>query len=118
MFQYGRYLLAACPRPGGLPANLQGLWNDSNTPPWASDYHNNINVQMNYSAPECTNLSECHVPLIDFVVAAVEPCRIATRKAFGPKNSRLDGPDQPEHFRRQRLGMEHPGQRVVRPPCV
>ena len=85
MFQYGRYLLASSSRPGGLPANLQGLWNDSNTPAWASDYHNNINVQMNYWAAESTNLSECHLPLIDFIVAAQEPCRIATRKAFGEK---------------------------------
>jgi alpha-L-fucosidase 2 len=85
MFQYGRYLLASCSRAGGLPANLQGLWNDSNNPPWASDYHNNINVQMNYWGAESTHLPECHVPLIDFVVAAREPCRLATRKAFGAK---------------------------------
>jgi|WetSurMetagenome_2_1015567.scaffolds.fasta_scaffold08031_3 alpha-L-fucosidase 2 len=83
MFQYGRYLLVSCSRPGGLPANLQGLWNDSNTPAWASDYHNNINIQMNYWAAESTNLSECHLPLIDFIVAQQEPCRVATRKAFG-----------------------------------
>jgi len=83
MFQYGRYLLVSSSRPGGLPANLQGLWNNSNTPAWASDYHNNINIQMNYWAAETTNLSECHIPLIDFIVAAEEPCRIATRKAFG-----------------------------------
>jgi alpha-L-fucosidase 2 len=83
MFQYGRYLLISCSRPGGLPANLQGLWNDSNTPAWASDYHNNINIQMNYWAAETTNLSDCHIPLIDFIIAAQEPCRIATRKAFG-----------------------------------
>ena len=85
MFQYGRYLLASCSRPGGLPANLQGLWNDSNKAPWASDYHNNINVQMNYWGAESTNLAECHLPLIDFVEASLEPCRIATRKAFGEK---------------------------------
>ncbi len=85
LFQYGRYLLVSSSRPGGLPANLQGLWNDSNTPAWASDYHNNINIQMNYWAAESTNLSECHVPLIDFIVASQEPCRIATRKAFGEK---------------------------------
>lgn len=83
MFQYGRYLLASSSREGGLPANLQGLWNDSNEPAWASDYHNNINIQMNYWAAETTNLSECHVPLIDYIVAQSEPCRIATRKAFG-----------------------------------
>jgi len=85
LFQYGRYLLASCSRPGGLPANLQGLWNDSNKPAWACDYHNNINVQMNYWGAESTNLSECQVPLVDFIEAAAEPCRIATRKAFGAK---------------------------------
>lgn len=83
LFQYGRYLLISCSRPGGLPANLQGLWNNSNNPPWASDYHNNINIQMNYWLAESTNLSECHVPLVDYIVAQAEPCRIATRKAFG-----------------------------------
>ena len=83
MFQYGRYLLASCSRPGGLPANLQGLWNDSNKPAWASDYHNNINIQMNYWGAESSNLPECHQPLLDYVDAQAEPCRIATRKAFG-----------------------------------
>lgn len=83
MFQYGRYLLASCSRPGGLPANLQGLWNDSNRPAWASDYHSNINLQMNYWGAEPTALGECHQPLLDFVTACAEPCRVATRKAFG-----------------------------------
>lgn len=83
LFQYGRYLLISCSRPGGLPANLQGLWNNSNTPAWASDYHNNINIQMNYWGAESTNLSACQIPLIGFILAAQEPCRIATRKAFG-----------------------------------
>lgn len=85
MFQYGRYLLASCSRPGGLPANLQGLWNDSNQPAWASDYHNNINVQMNYWGAESTALPECHVPLLDFITAQADACRVATRKAFGEK---------------------------------
>ncbi len=83
MFQYGRYLLVSSSRPGGLPANLQGLWNDSNNPAWASDYHNNINIQMNYWAAESTNLSPCQLPLIDYIIAQQEPCRIASRKAFG-----------------------------------
>ncbi|RZK67931.1 MAG: glycosyl hydrolase [Pedobacter sp.] len=82
-FQYGRYLLVSSSRPGGLPANLQGLWNNSNQPAWASDYHNNINVQMNYWAAESTNLSDCHIPLIDFIIASQEPLRKASRKAFG-----------------------------------
>ena len=83
VFQFGRYLLISCSRPGGLPANLQGLWNNSNHPAWASDYHNNINIQMNYWLAETTNLSECHQPLIDFIVDQAVSCRIATRKAFG-----------------------------------
>ncbi|HPC95725.1 MAG TPA: glycoside hydrolase family 95 protein [Sedimentisphaerales bacterium] len=66
-FQYGRYLLISSSRPGGLPANLQGLWNHSNNPPWRSDYHSNINVQMNYWLAEPTNLAECHVPFIDYI---------------------------------------------------
>lgn len=83
IFHYGRYLLISSSRQGGLPANLQGLWNNSNTPPWASDYHSNINLQMNYWHSEVTNLPECHMPLFDFLEAASEPCRVATRKAFG-----------------------------------
>jgi len=61
-FHFGRYLLIASSRPGGLPANLQGLWNDSMFPPWDSDYHLNINLQMNYWPAEVTNLAELHQP--------------------------------------------------------
>src|ERR1039457_4992529 len=64
-FQYGRYLLISSSRPGSLPANLQGLWNNSNDPPWRSDYHSNINIQMNYWPAEPTNLSECAMPFFD-----------------------------------------------------
>src|SRR5262249_24877475 len=63
--QYGRYLLISCSCPGSLPANLQGLWNESNDPPWHCDYHANINVQMNYWLAEPANLSECHLPFFD-----------------------------------------------------
>ncbi len=66
-FQYGRYLLISSSRPGSLPANLQGLWNHSNTPPWRSDYHSNINIEMNYWPAEVTNLSECALPFFDYV---------------------------------------------------
>ena len=83
LFQYGRYLLISCSRPGGLPANLQGLWNDSNNPRWLSDYHSNINLQMNYWGAEPANLSECHTPLFDMLDASKEPFRQATRLAFG-----------------------------------
>ncbi|TKC08963.1 glycoside hydrolase family 95 protein [Pedobacter frigoris] len=67
IFQYGRYLLISSSRKGGLPANLQGLWNNSNNPPWRSDYHSNINIQMNYWLAEPTNLSESHIPYLDYI---------------------------------------------------
>lgn len=66
-FQYGRYLLITCSRPGGQPANLQGIWNDLMRPPWSSNYTININTQMNYWPAEVANLSECHEPLLEFV---------------------------------------------------
>ncbi|WPJ96258.1 glycoside hydrolase family 95 protein [Coraliomargarita algicola] len=65
VFQYGRYLLIASSRPGGQPANLQGIWNDSNNPPWGSRYTVNINTEMNYWPAEMANLAECHEPLLD-----------------------------------------------------
>ena len=81
-FQYGRYLLISCSRPGSLPANLQGLWNNSNNPPWRSDYHSNINIQMNYWPAEVTNLSECHMPFLDFINNQREVRKKATREFY------------------------------------
>ncbi|MDB6035902.1 MAG: glycoside hydrolase family 95, partial [Verrucomicrobiales bacterium] len=81
LFQYGRYLLIACSRPGGLPANLQGLWNDSNNPPWHSDYHANINIQMNYWLAEPANLAECAIPFFDLVDSQLPAWRKATAAA-------------------------------------
>ena len=66
-FNYGRYLLISSSRPGSLPANLQGIWNEHMEPPWNSDYHININLQMNYWPAEITNLSECHLPYLYFM---------------------------------------------------
>ncbi|MGD0674516.1 MAG: glycoside hydrolase family 95 protein [Polyangiaceae bacterium] len=66
-FQFGRYLLIACSRPGTQPANLQGLWNESLTPPWGSKYTININTQMNYWPAEAANLAECVEPLFTMV---------------------------------------------------
>lgn len=82
-FQYGRYLLIASSRAGSLPANLQGVWNHSTTPPWNADYHVNINLQMNYWPAEVTNLSETTGPLFDFVDALVEPGRVSAKKLLG-----------------------------------
>ncbi len=67
LFQYGRYLLISSSRPGGLPANLQGRWNQSNTPPWRCDYHTDINVQMNYWLADPANLGECFLPYADWL---------------------------------------------------
>ena len=66
-FQFGRYLMIAGSRAGGQPLNLQGIWNDKVTPPWASAYTTNINTEMNYWPVEVTNLSECAEPLMRMV---------------------------------------------------
>jgi alpha-L-fucosidase 2 len=66
-YQYGRYLLIACSRPGGQPANLQGVWNDKTSPPWGGKYTININTEMNYWPAEPTGLAECVEPLIEMV---------------------------------------------------
>ncbi len=83
MFQYGRYLLIGSSRPGTLPANLQGIWNDSNKPAWFADYHTNINIQMNYWQAEPASLADCHTPLFDWLEASVPAAKRATQKAFG-----------------------------------
>ena len=67
IFQFGRYMLASSSREGGQPANLQGIWNEEQSPPWGSKYTANINVEMNYWPAEVCNLSECHLPLFDAI---------------------------------------------------
>lgn len=66
-FNYGRYLLISSSRGMDTPANLQGIWNNSDNPAWQSDIHSNINVQMNYWPAENTNLSEMHMPYLNYV---------------------------------------------------
>lgn len=81
-YQFGRYLLIASSRPGNLPANLQGIWHNNIDGPWRVDYHNNINIQMNYW-PACpTNLPECEEPLIDFIRTLVKPGEVTARSYF------------------------------------
>ena len=82
-FQFGRYLLIASSRAGSLPANLQGVWNNSITPPWNDDYHVNINLQMNYWLAETANLPELMTPYFDFVDSLVEPGKVAAQKITG-----------------------------------
>jgi alpha-L-fucosidase 2 len=66
-YQFGRYLMISSSRPGSRPTNLQGIWNEHVQPPWGSNYTTNINTEMNYWPAENTNLSECHLPLFDFM---------------------------------------------------
>ncbi|OHB64215.1 MAG: hypothetical protein A2Y76_16000 [Planctomycetes bacterium RBG_13_60_9] len=80
-FNYGRYLLISSSRPGGLPANLQGIWAEEIQTPWNGDWHLDINVQMNYWPAEVCNLSELHEPMHKLIAALVEPGR-KTAKAY------------------------------------
>jgi alpha-L-fucosidase 2 len=84
-YQYGRYLLIASSRPGNLPANLQGIWANGVDGPWHVDYHNNINLQMNYWPACSTNLTECELPLVDFVRTLVEPGQRTASDYFGAR---------------------------------
>ncbi|HEU4391231.1 MAG TPA: glycoside hydrolase family 95 protein [Blastocatellia bacterium] len=82
-FQYGRYLLISSSRPGTQPANLQGLWNESLSPPWQSKYTININTEMNYWPAETTNLAECHEPLIRMITELAESGTRTARVQYG-----------------------------------
>ena len=83
IFNVARYLMISSSRPGCMPANLQGLWNQSNNPPWRSDYHSDVNIQMNYWFVDHANLSECFTPLSEWLYSVVPVKRQATKKAFG-----------------------------------
>ncbi|MFD0671247.1 glycoside hydrolase N-terminal domain-containing protein [Cohnella sp. GCM10027633] len=82
-YQFGRYLLVSSSRPGSLPANLQGIWNDKMLPPWDSKYTININTQMNYWPVESGNLAECHEPLFDLLERMREPGRVTAKAMYG-----------------------------------
>lgn len=84
-YQYGRYLLISSSRPGSLPANLQGIWANGVDGPWHVDYHNNINIQMNYWPACSTNLGECEWPLIDFIRTLVKPGEKTAQAYFGAR---------------------------------
>lgn len=84
-YQFGRYLLIASSRPGNMPAHLQGIWHNNVDGPWRMDYHNNINVQMNYWPSCSTNLTECMVPLVDFIRTLVKPGERTAKAYFGAR---------------------------------
>ncbi|MFU8855086.1 glycosyl hydrolase family 95 catalytic domain-containing protein [Micromonospora sp. SL1-18] len=91
-FQFGRYLLISSSRDGGLPANLQGIWNDRYYPDWASDYHTNINLQMNYWPAFLANIAETANPLVDYVDSLRKPGRMSLAKTYGlPDDGTNDG---------------------------
>jgi alpha-L-fucosidase 2 len=81
-FQYGRYLLISSSREGSLPANLQGVWNESNTPPWCCDYHINVNLQMNYWGAFNTNLAETAKPLVQYLDSLRAPGRVTAKEYY------------------------------------
>ncbi|MBM3474323.1 MAG: glycoside hydrolase family 95 protein [Armatimonadetes bacterium] len=81
-FQFGRYLLISSSRPGGLPANLQGLWAEEVQTPWNGDYHLDINVQMNYWPAEVTNLSDLHQPMLKLIGWLQEPGERTARSYY------------------------------------
>ena len=83
LFDYGRYLLIASSRPGGQPANLQGIWNESVRPPWSANFTININTQMNYWGAEPAALPECHRPLLQLVKDLSEKGRETARINYG-----------------------------------
>ena len=83
LFQYGRYLLMGSSRPGSLPANLQGIWATGLTPAWNSDYHLNINLQMNYWPADVASLSEGHKPLFEWMQTLAEQGRRTAAVHYG-----------------------------------
>ena len=82
-FNYGRYLLISSSRPGSLPANLQGIWNQEFFPPWGCKYTTNINVQMNYWPAEVCNLAELHEPLFALLERARVTGREVAQRMYG-----------------------------------
>lgn len=85
LFHYGRYLMLSSSRGDVLPANLQGVWNNSTQPAWDSDYHTDINLEMNYWPAGITNLGECFAPFANYVDFLRVPGRITARNYFGAR---------------------------------
>ncbi|MEU4195337.1 glycoside hydrolase family 95 protein [Kribbella sp. NPDC026611] len=83
IYNFGRYLMIAGSRPGGLPTNLQGIWNEHLRPPWSSNYTVNINTEMNYWPAETTSLAECHEPLLRYVKDLAEAGRRTAQELYG-----------------------------------
>ena len=110
LFQYGRYLTIASSREDSqLPSNLQGVWNTLNNPPWGSDYHMNVNLQMNYWPTYSTNLAECALPLIDYVDSLREPGRITAAIYAGVSSGEGEANGFTAHTQNTPFGWTCPG---------
>ncbi len=93
LFQYGRYLIIASSREGGLPANLQGVWNCYNVPAWSSGYWSNINIQMNYWHVFSTNLEETFIPYLDYNTAYMPVAEKFASDLINTHNPSVSGQD-------------------------
>ena len=82
-YQYGRYMLISSSREGSLPANLEGVWTDQREPAWQSDYHININLQMNYYPAANGNMLECMEPLLDWAECIMENGKVTAKNVYG-----------------------------------
>ena len=110
LFQYGRYLTIASSREDSqLPSNLQGVWNSLTNPPWSSDYHMNVNLQMNYWPTYSTNLSECALPVIDYVDSLREPGRVTAKVYAGVESKDGEANGFMAHTQNTPFGWTCPG---------
>ena len=94
-FQFGRYLMISSSREGSLPANLQGVWAYSLSPPWNADYHTNVNVQMNYWPAQSTNLAESHIPMLEYTNAQVPRGSITADWYHYPMDGKNNNTERP-----------------------
>ncbi|MBT2225040.1 glycoside hydrolase N-terminal domain-containing protein [Nonomuraea sp. NEAU-A123] len=98
-FAYGRYLLISSSRENDiLPANLQGVWNNSTSPPWSADYHVNINLQMNYWLAEQTNLHESTKPYDRYIASLIAPGRKTAQEIYGARGWVVNNETNPFGF--------------------
>ncbi len=113
LYQYGRYLTIASSREGDLPSNLQGVWQNrvgnSNKVPWGSDFHMNVNLQMNYWPTYSANLAECATPLVDYVNSLREPGRVTAENYYGIKSEAGEANGFTAHTQNSPFGWTCPG---------
>lgn len=113
LYQYGRYLTIASSRDGDLPSTLQGVWQNrvgtSGRIPWGSDFHMNVNLQMNYWPTYSANLAECATPIVDYVNSLREPGRVTAENYFGIKSEPGEANGFSAHTQNSPFGWTCPG---------